>query len=226
MTAVSPEEPIPDFQKIISDEVLRHRIRKGIAIADKSAVWRSVLAAPLTSVLLAGILGAWLTHYYDTGRLLTENKLILSRASSARLLTQHQSEISRAFDTFENVSRLLDKRLWRARSLVWASDDGADPAEIAQRRTAYRQAVSEWNENLNRNLALVERYFGQKQRGVLEGPISDGLRVVNAELRDKNVSGKQQVDRINDLNNNIYKFDVQLVQMVQTGDVGMFKAAP
>jgi len=225
MTSVSVE-PAADLQKIISDEVLRHRIREGIAVKDKPAVWRAVLAAPLTSVLLAGVLGAWLTHYYDTRRLLTENKLIQSRATSERLLAQHELEISRAFATFESVSRLLDKRLWRARSLVWAADDGADPAEIARRRGAYREAVAEWNESLNRNLSSVERYFGQKQRGSLEGPISDGLRTVNAELRDKNVSGKQLVERINDLNNNIYAFDLQLLQMVQTGDVGMFKAEP
>lgn len=219
-------EPLADLRRIIAEEVLRGRIREGIAVTDNPPVWRALLAAPLTSVLLAGVLGAWLTHYYDTGRLQTENKLIVSRATSDRLLTQHESEISRAFSTFESVSRLLDKRLWRARSLVWAADDGADSAEIARRHAAYREAVTEWNESLNRNLSSVERYFGQKQRGYLEGPIADGLRTVNAELRDKNVSGKQLVERINNLNNNIYAFDVQLLQMVQTGDVGMFKSGP
>ncbi len=220
------EERLADIHNVISDEVLRHRIREEIAGSPKPSVWRAILAAPLTSVLLAGVLGAWLAHYYDTGRLETENKLILSRASSERLLAQHELEVSRAFSTFEDVSRLLDKRLWRARSLVWAARDKADPAEIARRRSAYREAVSEWNENLNRNLALVERYFGQKQRGYLEGRISDGLRTVNTELRDNSVSSKQVVDRVNDLNNNIYFFDVQLLQMVQTGDVGMFKTDP
>lgn len=226
MTTLSAEERLADPHKVISDEVLRHRIREEIAGAVKPTVWRAIFAAPLTSILLAGVLGAWLTHYYDTGRLQTENKLILSRATSERRLAQRESEVSRAFSTFEDVSRLLDKRLWRARSLVWATRDSADSAEIARRRTAYRETVSEWNENLNRNLALVERYFGQKQRGYLEGRISDGLRTVHAELRDKSVSAEQLEERIDDLNNNIYVFDVQLLQMVQTGDVGIFKAEP
>jgi len=226
MVASASDETFIDLPRIVSEEVLRQRIREEMAGARRPAFWRSVLAAPLTSVLLAGVLGAWLTHQYDTQRLRTENELIRSRAASDRILTQHETEVSHAFATFESVSRLLDKRLWRARSLVWAARDRVDAAELERRRVAYREAVNEWNENLNRNLAFVEKYFGQKQRGYLEGEISDGLRTVNAELRDKHVSGKQLIERINDLNNNIYVFDVQLLQMVQTGDVGMFKAAP
>jgi hypothetical protein len=226
MTTSPTEEPFPDLRRIVSEEVLRHRIREGIAETDKPTVWRALLAAPLTSVIVAGILGAWLTHQYDTQRLRTENELIRSRAESDRTLTQHETEVSHAFTTFEAVSRILDKRLWRARNLVWASQDGADSAEIARRRAAYRDAVNEWNESLNRNLALVEKYFGLKQRGELEIAISDGLRIINAELRNKDVSSKQLIERINTLNSTIYAFDVQLLQMVQTGRVGMFKAGP
>jgi hypothetical protein len=118
MTVGAADQPHANLEKTISDEVLRYRIREGIQRANTPALWRTVLAAPLTSVLLAGILGVWLTHYYDTQRLRTENELIRNRATSERLLTQHEAEIDHAFTTFEDVSRLLDRRLWRARSLV------------------------------------------------------------------------------------------------------------
>src|ERR1051326_2849715 len=209
---MAAEQSDYDIPKLVSEEVLRQRIREGIANAVKESLWRRLLTAPLTSVVVAGVLGAWLTHYYDTQRLKTENELIKNRATSDRLLAQHETEIAHAFQTFESVSRLLDKRLWRARSLVWAAQENADTSELQRRRVAYREAVNEWNESLNRNLASIERYFGQTARGKLEGPIADGLRTVNAELRDKNVSEKQLIERINDLNNtpthNLTRFEI------------------
>ena len=223
MTVRPAGEPLTDLRKIVSEEVLRHRILENIVEGEKPTFWRGLLAAPLTSVLVAGVLGAWLTHQYDTQRLRTENELIKSRAVSDRLATQRENEISHAFATFEDVSRLLDKRLWRARSVVWSTRDGADSAEMVKRRLEYRDAVKEWNENLNRNLALVEKYFGLQQRGYLEVEISDGLRVVNSELRNKKFSEKQLTERINELNGKIYVFDVGLLQMLQTGNVGMFR---
>jgi hypothetical protein len=208
---------------VISDEVLRERVREAIAGVRHYAWWQRMLAAPLTSVIAAGLIGAWLTNFYDHQRLKTENELIKNRAVAERIETQREVEIARAFSTFEDVSKLLDKRLWRARRLVWAVDEKVSDAELERRWVAYRETVNEWNENLNGNLARVERYFGSGARGKLEGAIADGLRAVNTELKGPNLSSRNLHARIDDLNNNIYAFNLSLLEMVETGNVGAFR---
>ena len=87
----------------------------------------------------------------------------------------HQHEVQRrdqerqqALRTFEEVSRLLDRRLYRMRRLYWAARSRAlgtgDAAELAAAQAGYREVLFEWNDNLNRTLALVHTYFGGEVR--------------------------------------------------------------
>jgi hypothetical protein len=214
---------VDSSRETIADELLRQRIREAVVDVRQPPRWQRVLSAPLTSVIVAGIIGAWLTSYYDRERLKTENELIKNRAVAERIEAQRELETARAFETFEDLSKLLDKRLWRARRVVWAVDENAKGEELERRWVSYRESVNEWNENLNRNLARVERYFGAAARGSLEGPIADGLRAVNAELKGPTLSSKDLHARIDDLNNSIYTFNVQLLGLVETGNVGAFR---
>ena len=218
-----PNARYSDPMVTISDELLRQRVRDTVKdMRTSPLVWR-ILGSPLTSVIVAGIIGAWLTHYYDQQRLKTENELIKSRAAAERVEAQRELEIARAFATFEEVSKVLDSRLWRARRVIWAADEKASDAELQRRWESYREAVNEWNENLNRNLSRVERYFGPSARGNLEGPIADGMRAVNAELRAPTLSPRDLHARVDDLNNKIYAFNTQLLGMVEGGNVGAFR---
>lgn len=224
-TQAREHETGPDdlIEATVSDEVLRIRIRKIAGETREGGMLRRVFAAPLLAVIVAGILGGWLGHRYDVDRLLTENRLIETRATAERLQLERQTEFARAFETFESLSRLLDKRLWRARRLAWSRDEKLSAAEREERRVQYRETVDEWNENLNRNLAFVETYFGQESRGILEGEISDGLRAVHAELTNRAVPSDQLSARIDDLNSKIYTFNIRLLSMAQAGDVGSFR---
>jgi hypothetical protein len=85
---------------------------------------------------------------------------------------QRDQERQQALRTFEEVSRLLDRRLYRMRRLYWAARGRAlgtsDQAELGSAQAGYREVLFEWNDNLNRTLALVHTYFGSQVREQLE----------------------------------------------------------
>lgn len=69
---------------------------------------------------------------------------------------------------FDEISRLMGKRLYRLRLVYWRLKCGHDgtgwPAEAAERFEEYPQVLYEWNDSISRNLALVQRYFGPAMR--------------------------------------------------------------
>jgi hypothetical protein len=71
-----------------------------------------------------------------------------------------QADIGRSIQTFEAISQLMDKRLYRMRRLhdVFIKDN-IDIAQSEQRLSDYRVALIEWNDNLNRFRALSAFYF-------------------------------------------------------------------
>jgi hypothetical protein len=87
----------------------------------------------------------------------------------------HQHDVQRrdeerqqALKTFEEVSLRLDRRLYRMRRLYWAArrkaQGAGDEAGVTSAQNDYREVLAEWNDNLNRTLALVETYFGNPTR--------------------------------------------------------------
>jgi hypothetical protein len=85
-------------------------------------------------------------------------------------LWQHQWGAQRTLRTteaaqslFEDVSRLMDRRLYRLSQLgYWTSRPDSERREEALR--SYREVVREWNDSINRNLSLLEFYFGHELR--------------------------------------------------------------
>jgi hypothetical protein len=70
-----------------------------------------------------------------------------------------QSDIGRSVQVFENISQLMDKRLFRMRRLhdVFNGNVGSDA--FPQRLADYRSVLIEWNDNLNRYRALYAFAF-------------------------------------------------------------------
>ena len=67
-----------------------------------------------------------------------------------------EQERERAVQIFEEVSRLMDKRLYRLRLLYWGlageSDNAKWSALSESRMEDYRKVLYEWNDSINRNL--------------------------------------------------------------------------
>lgn len=166
--------------------------------------------------LLTTLVGGSLTYWYQ--------KLAWDRDDLSK---KKQEELSRAGAVFDDVSRLLDKRLYRLRKLEWAIEEGSSPSELISLRKQYQAVVSDWNENLNRNLALTDRYFGPELRQELEGSITEGFRNLHSELtkvlRDPSHKGLQQLKKdTDDFNPRIYAYNLRMLEPIQRGEVGAF----
>ena len=133
----------------------------------------------------------------------------------------------RAVALFEELSRLLDRRLYRMRRLYWTlrrererplSERGAKSLE------AYDAVLFEWNDNINRNLALLERSFGSRMRKQLDDEIGATMRSVGValenELKNPNASETDLNEigsRLARLANLIYAYNVEMLALIQGG---------
>jgi len=201
---------------LVSDEVIREKVRNAIRSQRDGRWLGQVLSAPLVAVLVAAPIGAWLQHRYDEMRLRTENQLIRQRAAEDRESSRQEAEMTTTIEVFEKISQLLDRRLWHTRRLIWASERGATAEQLLERRIAYEEAVDEWNVNLNRNLALVERYFGQDARHDLEFEVAPAFQRIHAALATERKTPiaelKKQAEAINEL---LHPFNRKLLSKTQ-----------
>ena len=106
---------------------------------------------------------------------------------------QHETQLrdgerEQALRTFEEVSTLLDKRLYRMRQLWRATRDAAKAGtrseQVSTALTGYRDVLIVWNDNLNRILALVQTYFGDGIRRRLEEDLYEDYSAIGRALED------------------------------------------
>lgn len=141
-----------------------------------------------------------------------------------------RSEQQAATRVFEELSRLMDKRLYRMRRLHNGLEGRVAAERMAERWDAYREVLFEWNENLNRNLALAQRYFGDQARNTFEFQINEGFRSLGALLEggpypeDGRTRYEVRQQMADDLNNVIYDFDVDLIAAIQQAEVGRYRS--
>ena len=110
-------------------------------------------------------------------------------------------------------------------------NDATDNDILAKQMENYREVVYEWNDNLNRNLALTQSYFGTKVRKYLEGTIYEKFAAIGANL-EKGYAERKKTGRadefkkttlgLTNLRNNIYNVNVQMISLIQKSEVGIF----
>jgi hypothetical protein len=93
---------------------------------------------------------------------------------------RREREQARAETVFEELSGLLDKRRYRMLRLYWYlkdADQGQGAAkENEQRHKQYVDILYQWNDALNRRLALIESHFSREMR--------EGLDHIYKEYKD------------------------------------------
>lgn len=156
-------------------------------------------------------------------------------AHQHRVQTQDR-ERERAVLVFEEVSRLLDKRLYRLRLLHWslAADQGGRSDRSEKRMEDYRQVLYEWNDSINRVLALIQQYFGTATRDRLDHEIGASFvelgRAVEAGWRGfDGGAGSGDSESISDaaltqLGSQIYVYNLDMIRAIQSGAVGWLVA--
>jgi hypothetical protein len=138
-----------------------------------------------------------------------------------------EAERSTALNLFEEISTLMDRRLYRMRQLCWQlqrnprQDSTLEPAI-----NAYREIVQDWNDRLNRNLAVAEIYFGYEVRKRLHNEIYRGFAEVGIQLEDAYRDMRTRVGPIeaalDSLALAVYEFNVVMIRHVRDGQVGAF----
>jgi hypothetical protein len=82
-----------------------------------------------------------------------------------------EDELRRAAEVYDDLARLLDKRLYRMRRLYWAVAELRSGVEVSDRLDSslhdYNEVLYEWNDRLNANLALIGSHFGSAPREYL-----------------------------------------------------------
>jgi hypothetical protein len=157
----------------------------------------------------------------------------------------HQHEVGRrdeerlqALKTFEEVSLLLDRRLYRMRRLYWAARrkalDSGDEAEIAAARDDYREVVIGWNDSLNHTLALTEASFGSQVRAMLADGVYEEFAAAGRGLEDivKMVldAGEERLElpafgyRMTRLSHRVYELNARMLSLLREETVG--RSAP
>jgi hypothetical protein len=143
-----------------------------------------------------------------------------------------EQERQQAIKVFEEVSSLLDKRLYRMRRLYWATKRAAQgevQSDVPAARSAYEEVLQVWNDNLNRNLALVATYFGRVARLRLETELYERFAAIGRELegfvRSVYAPGAGVVvpplgRRLSALGHQVYEFNLYMLDRLRTGDLG------
>ena len=174
----------------------------------------------ILSFLLTSVVGGLLGYYF-------QNRT-WKRQNTAQL---QENERLTAKTLFENISMLMDKRLYRSRLISWSLEDESVQEEVIEKHMAeYRQILYEWNDTLIRNLALVEAYFGNEVRQHLEGTVYESFKkigeLIEKRYKEWKVSKKVSTPTINTerqkLAGEIYRLNFSMIRLIQSGKVGVF----
>lgn len=160
--------------------------------------------------ILTTVMGGFLSYYVQ--------ERSWKHQHEASLLQQEQQAATKVF---EEISRLMDKRLYCMRLLHTGLVAKVHPEKMEKRWNAYREVLFEWNDNLNRNLALIQRYFGYDERYLLLHEIIPrfikfGARLENFQKQDSSPETFHDLlEMADELNNWIYNFDIILIESIQ-----------
>ena len=177
-----------------------------------------VVGFALTTVL-GGFLGSWLQR-----RTWDHQKEVQLR----------EDELRRADDVCQQVSKLLDKRLYRMRRLYFSLaldldlPDRNDRVQTSLKE--YNTVLYEWNDGLNSNLALMGAYFGAGARDWLDTQLYEHFKRAGAGLEDyylRNTRGIPADRNLMDikadldaLSTQVYRLGIFMMTQLREGHVG------
>jgi len=179
--------------------------------------------------LLTGVLGTVLASVFQTRTWNHQHEV-----------EKRDEERQQALKTFEEASTRLDRRLYRMRRLHSAARKKArgtvEEADIDAAIAAYDDILLEYNDNLNRSLALVETYFGSGVRQDLEDideqftTLGRRLDAMVTIVSTSNESIKvPRLDRtLGELSGRIYQLNLRMLSVLEKKrlDLQVLPAAP
>jgi hypothetical protein len=171
--------------------------------------------------ILTSVIGGLLGYYFQNRSWRYQNTEKLA-----------ETERRTATAVYEEISKILDKRLYRMAQLHWKLQDPATEHEILEKHmNNYRDVLYEWNDMLNRNLALTQAYFGNEIRTILENTIFEEFKRIGRSLeatyiqkrKNSTIVSSEQADKdLVKLSHNVYSLNLKMIELVQNGKVGVF----
>jgi hypothetical protein len=148
-----------------------------------------------------------------------------------RRASSFDTERAAATKVFEGLSSLMDRRLYRMRKLMWAiHQKPGDKNSIESAMSEYRAILYEWNDGINKQRALVQRYFGPGPAKHLETFIYEGFARLGEALEheyrlvdDDTMPLRSSIgSELTTLSDRIYEMNVHMITLIQLGKVGLF----
>lgn len=146
---------------------------------------------------------------------------------------RRESERQAAAGVFDDISRAMDRRIYRMWLLLW-SLNSRDEERVQGALIAYREVLEEWNDNLNRNLALAFRYFGEGVWNFLDKVLYEDFARLGREIEARyksrastsaTSSASTVSDQLRNLNDEVYSLNRFMISLVQHGRVGLYQGS-
>jgi hypothetical protein len=174
----------------------------------------------IAGFFLTTVLGGGLGYFFQRRTWEHQHRVVLE-----------EQERERAVRVFEEVSRLLDKRLYRMRLVYWHLARERERGELSTLDgpwEEYRNVVRDWNDSVNRNLALLQQYFGTGMRDEFDNEIGDRLVRIGRQLEDDHTNhaplsrdGFRDFELgLDEVASLIYEFNIDMIRAIQAGTVG------
>ncbi|NTV41354.1 MAG: hypothetical protein HGA61_03725 [Candidatus Moranbacteria bacterium] len=145
--------------------------------------------------------------------------------------TLKDSELKAATKVFEEVSRLMDKRIYRMEKLNWELKDNKDLVKIDKQMDEYRESLYDWNDSRNRDVALMEIYFGKDVSKYFDEDVHSAIKDAGKLLENyyympkwerKEEIGWEIDGRLGDLENKSKALNIKMLELIQKQKVGIF----
>ncbi|MFG1486146.1 hypothetical protein ABMA77_08750 [Halobacteriovorax sp. RZ-1] len=171
--------------------------------------------------VLTKIFGSQIVHQYQ----LRAHKL---KISDKRLDDQMQM----ATEVFEEISSLMDRRLYLERKLLYSHKDvklRGLPDKTQDRFDEYNKFLYEWNSRMNINICKVEQFYGAKLKTLLQDRIMKdfnwiGILLRRLHLQVDNIPSFEAINKSIDVTNErVYKIDQQMLKCLKSQNVGSFR---
>jgi len=175
----------------------------------------------ISGFLLTTVLGGVLGYYFQNRSWKHQNDSKIMEA-----------ELQTALKVFEDVSKVMDKRLYRMRLLYWRlSDNQTNQETLEHYMNLYRDILFEWNDNLNRHLALIQCYFGTDTRQQIDYKVYEQFKAIGASLEEAYLTKKagNSPTNLSRINSNIetlgsmtYQLNIRMIELIQHRQVGLY----
>ena len=180
--------------------------------------------------LLTTVLGGLLGFFFQNRSWEHQHKIQQADEERHRAMRVAEENRARALQVFDEVSRLMDKRLYRLRQAylslpVEGGASGRSP-QAEERLRDYQQVLYEWNDSINRNLALLQHHFGSAARQRLDNAVgasfAEAGRSFEAFWRaGRRPDGDKFERRLAGLGSIVYNFNIEMIGAIEQPHTGL-----